>query len=112
MLLKNNGFILAELLLSLSALFMTSLSFTPLLIDLSKQTRQIQIEKQATQFLYEELQGLINNGQPSADHTTIHNGIVYQVSWRNTGITGQKEVCVKVDKKAFLPETEICSLSE
>lgn len=112
MLSKNNGFILAELLLSLSALLLISLFFTPILADLSKQSRQTRIEKQATQFLYEELQGLINNGHPSPDHTTIHNGIEYQIRWRNTEISGQKEVCVKVEKKSFLPETEICGLSE
>jgi len=112
MLWKNNGYVLAELLMSLSIFLMISLFFIPLVIDLNRQSQELQIKKQATEFLYEELQGLLMNRQPSADHTVVVNGIEYKISWRNTGVSGEKEVCVKVEKGHFLPGTEICGISE
>lgn len=110
--LKNDGLILVELLMSLSVLLMICLFFTPLVIDLNKQSKQVQIEKQAVQILYEELQNMVNSGQPPADHVTIHNGIEYQITSADTEKAGQKEVCVKVEKNSFLPGTKVCGLSE
>lgn len=112
MLSKNDGLILVEILLSLSALFMVSLFFTPLLIDLTKQTQQLQREEHAFQYVNDELQALIMNGQPSSDHSTVLNHIEYQITWRDTENDGQKEVCVKVAKNSLLSETKICGLSE
>jgi competence protein ComGE len=112
MLLKNNGFILAELLLSLSALLMICLFFTPILIDLSKQSKKLQIEKQAHQLLFEELQSFIINDQPSQDHSTVQNGIAYQILWSSTDIPEQRKVCVKIDKNSFQPEIELCRFTE
>jgi|SRR4051794_8126778 type II secretory pathway pseudopilin PulG len=110
--LKNDGYILAELLLSLTILLMLSLFFTPLLIDLSAQTRKLQVEKQAYQLLYEELQAFIVNPLSSQNHTTVINGIDYQINLQDTTVAGQKEVCVKIEKNRFNKETNICQLSE
>ncbi len=112
MLLKNNGFIMAELILSLSAMLMICLFFTPLLIDLVKQSNQLQIEKHANQLLFEELHSLIINNQPSQDHSTIHNGIEYQINWSATDIPEQRKVCVKVEKNSFHSEINLCRNSE
>src|SRR5690242_19595137 len=112
MLLKNDGLVLAELLLSLSCLLMLSLFFTPLIIDLNVQTRNLQIEKQAYQLLYDELQTFIVTPLPAQNHTTVINGIEYQIIMRDIANTGQKEVCVKVEKNRFNTEKNICKLSE
>lgn len=112
MLLKNDGLILAELLISLSALLMISLFFIPHLMNLNKQTKLLAAEKQEYQLVYEALQARIINGAPSPNTSIILNGIEYQINWKNTSTDEQKEVCVKVGRNTFLIEKEICVLSE
>lgn len=111
MLLKNDGLVLAELLLSLSSLLMIGLFFTPLLIDLNTQTRNLMVEKQANQFLYEELQTYLVNPLAIQNHSTRMNGIDYQITWRDID-TGKKEVCVKGEDNHFHLEKNICQTSE
>lgn len=109
---KNNGMIVAELLLSLSVFLMIGFFFIPLLMDLSGQTRKLQIENQSYRLLYDELQAFVIDEQPSPDHTSIINGIEYQIFWRDPNLAEQKEVCVKVEKNFFQSETNICLSSE
>ena len=111
MLLKNKGFFLIELLLSLSALIMIFLTFIPLLIDLKNQAWKLEIEQQSYQFLYEELQASIINGQTSPTHSISRNGIEYQISWRDTAVFGLKEVCIKVENPLYFEEKK-CIQSE
>jgi competence protein ComGE len=113
MLLKNDGLILAELLLSLSSLLMVGLFFAPHVTHLNNQAKSLQVEKQAYQYLYEELQALSIEGQPSIGPHITANGVTYQIFMRPSHLIGQKEVCVKVEKNNFVSEeTEICSLLE
>lgn len=109
--LKNDGLILAELLLSLSCLLMLALFFIPMIIDLRVKSLTLQIEKQANQLLYEELNTIIINPLSSSNHSIIMNGIEYQVLVKDT-VSGQKEVCVKVEKNIFHIEENICKSSE
>lgn len=109
--LKNNGFILAELLLSLSALLMICLFFIPLWMDIANQTLKLQIEKYSYQLVNEELQALLINGQPSVNHSISQNGIEYQINWSTADVEPMK-VCVKVEKNFNHPEIKICGLSE
>lgn len=109
--LKNDGVILAELLLSLSALLMICLFFIPLWLDITNQTLKLQIEKNSHQFVYEELQALIINGQPSINHSVIQNGIEYQITSSTTD-ADQTKVCVKVEKNSFHSEIKLCGISE
>jgi competence protein ComGE len=112
MLSKNDGFFLLELLLSLSAWFMISLFFIPLLIEVNSQSLQIEIEKKVTQILYEELQANIINNELLTSYSIAHNGLVYEVNWRDTPSSSQKEVCVKVEKNALSAKTEKCASPE
>lgn len=112
MLLKNNGFFLLELLLSLSIWFMICLFFIPLLIDLKSQSLQLDVDKKANQLLFEELQAnLIDNGIFTS-YSVTHNGLEFKIIWRDTPDISQKEVCVKVEKNAIYAETEICIIPE
>jgi competence protein ComGE len=112
MLWKNDGFFLLELLLSLSALFMLSLFFVPLLMDLANQSQQLMRSKMAKQFLYEELQANLIADQTNASYSIFHNGTEYKIYWIQSTVHGQKEACVKVDEKTVLPSTEICAVPE
>jgi competence protein ComGC len=109
---KNKGFFLLELLLSLSAWFMLCLFFIPLLIDLKIQSQQLEVHKKAEQLLYEELQASIVDGQKYLNYSVSHQGIEYRIEWRDLSLSGQKEVCVKVEKHSFISKTEMCATPE
>lgn len=110
--LKNDGLILAELLLSLSCLLLLGLFFIPLIVDLKAKALTLQIEKQANQLLYEELNTMIINPLSSSNHSIFINGIEYQLLLKDTAVLGQKEVCVKVEKNLFHIQENICKISE
>ncbi|NYE05018.1 hypothetical protein F4694_001767 [Bacillus niacini] len=112
MLWKNDGFFLLELLLSLSAWFMMSMFFMPLLMELSHQSQQLVRDKKAVQFLFEELHSNLTEDRTNSNYSIYDNGTEYKIYWIQSSDIGQKEVCVKVDKTAFLPETEICKVPE
>ncbi|MFB3165949.1 hypothetical protein P5G62_002180 [Neobacillus sp. 179-C4.2 HS] len=112
MLWKNDGFFLLELLLSLSAWFMMSMFFMPLLMELSHQSQQLVRDKKAVQFLFEELHANLTEDRTNSNYSIYHNGTEYKIYWIQSSDIGQKEVCVKVDKTAFLPKTEICKVPE
>lgn len=112
MLRSNNGFFLLELLLSLSALFMICLYFIPLLMDLNQQSLNLEKENKARQLLYEELQAKIRGAQTFTDFSIKENGVEYQIKWRDSGLSGQKEACVSVEPNAILSKTEICGTLE
>lgn len=112
MLRSNKGFFLLELLLSLSALLMLSLFLLPLLMDVRGQKIQLEIEKKARQIMYEELQAKINNNPTFSNYTISHNRVAYNIIWKDSQVTGQKEVCVRVEKNSFLHQTEICGVLE
>jgi competence protein ComGE len=112
MLLKNDGLILAELLLSLSCLLMLSLFFIPLVVEFKVKDRTLQVEKQAYQLLYDELNTFLNNPLSTSNHSIILNGIEYQIFWQEMAASGQMEVCVKVDNNLFHLEESICKTAE
>lgn len=112
MLKSTRGFFLLELLLSLSAWLMLSLFFLPLLIDLREQSLQLELESKARQLMYEELQSKLINNKTFSNYTSILNGVEYQIIWKDTGAGNQKEVCVRIEKKSFVPEIEICGFLE
>jgi hypothetical protein len=91
---------------------MLCLFILPQLIELNKQSLQLQVNKKAEQLLYEELQAKLIDGQSFTNYTILYRGIEYRILWSNLAVTEQKEVCVRVDKNAFLLRTEICAVPE
>ncbi|MEH7356463.1 hypothetical protein V7150_23420 [Neobacillus drentensis] len=112
MLRSNKGFFLLELLLSLSALLMLSLYLLPLLMELRNQSWQLEIENTARKLMYEELQAKLIESQTFNNYSIIRNKVEYQIIWNDSVSAGQKEVCVKVEKNAFLPEFKVCGALE
>ena len=109
---KNDGYFLLELLLSLSALFMLSMFFVPLLIDLANQSQQLIRDKRAKQFLFEELQANLIEDRTNTHYAITLNETEYKIYWRLTSVSGQKEVCVKVEENTLLPSFEDCAIPE
>ncbi|OIK11764.1 hypothetical protein BIV60_17760 [Bacillus sp. MUM 116] len=115
MLKKNNGyngFFLLELLLSLSAWFMMCLFFIPIIVDLNSQSKKLEIDKMAKQLLFQELEAKIIEGKLENNYSVVQAGIKYKISWRDSAISGVKEVCVNVEENAFVSKTEICGMQE
>jgi hypothetical protein len=91
---------------------MLCLFILPQLIELNKQSLQLQVNKKAEQLLYEELQAKLIDGQAFTNYTILYRGIEYKILWSDLTVTGQKEVCVQVDKNAFIQQTKLCAVSE
>lgn len=106
---KNNGFFLLELLLSLTAWFLLCLILIPLLTDLSRQSKQLEVEKKAHQLLYEELEEKLNSAPIFTNYSIIYRGIEYKISWNDVP-SPQKELCVYVDNPIAV--TKICAIPE
>jgi len=81
-------------------------------MELRDQSRQVEIENTARVLMYEELQAKLIESQSFKNYTIIRNKVEYKIIWNDSGTAGQKEVCVKVEKNAFLPEYKICGVLE
>lgn len=110
MLLKNDGFFLLELLLSLSVWIMIGLFFVPLLMDLKNQSQELEIYIKANQFLYEELHATLSVDHVESSYSVLDKGREYQIEWRDGG--GEKEVCVSVMEGFSQQKTETCATPE
>ncbi|MED3624658.1 competence type IV pilus minor pilin ComGE [Neobacillus thermocopriae] len=111
MLQSNKGFFLLELLLSLSIIFMISLYFIPLWINLKEQSKKLEIENKLRQIVYEQLQAKIMDDQLPQNYRINENGVEFYVYWREA--SGLMEVCVRVENHPPYPVTkEICGLLE
>jgi competence protein ComGE len=99
MLRKNNGYFLVEQLLSLYTLLLICTFFLPLFMDITDQAQQLQLEKQATQLLYEELNTKVRGDEVFSNHSVNVRGTSYYIYWNISGDALKKEVCVKVEDK-------------
>ena len=112
MLRSNKGYFLLELLLSLSTMLMICLFLLPLLMEVREQLRKVEIAKTAQRLMYEELKARIIDGRTFSNYTIRENNIDYNIIWKNPNQTGQREVCVRVEKNAVYPEATICGIFE
>lgn len=108
----KQGYFLLELLASLAAWLMLCLFIVPLLIDLNNQSLQLEVQNKAEQLLYEELQAKVMDAMDYNNYSLFHHGIEYKINWKDQATSGQKEVCVKVEKQAYIQETEMCAVPE
>lgn len=84
----------------------------PLLIDLANQSQQYIRDKRAKQFLFEELQANLIEDRLDTQYAITLNGTEYKIYWRLTSVSGQKEVCVKIEENTLLPSFEDCTIPE
>jgi hypothetical protein len=111
MLSNNKGFFLLELLLSLSAWFMLGMFFFPLLVDLSNQSLQLEVDKMAKKLLFNELHANLIDNQAFSSYTLVQNGVEYKLHWRESEVPNQKEVCVEIEKK-YHTKSVLCAKPE
>lgn len=96
---KTSGYFLIELLLSLSTLLMIAMFFVPIAFQLSQQLQQIQVQKQANQLLYEELEAYLAGNHAMVNHSVLLQSREYIITWQGNEVLASLEVCVYVEKK-------------
>lgn len=107
MLRKNEGFFLAELLLSLSAWLLATGVLLPLVFTLTNQSYQLQLENVATHILYDELTKMNAENSVADNKSVSRNGVIYEIEWRASTM----EVCVTFDG-AGREKNEKCKIFE
>lgn len=88
--LRNDGFYMAELILSLAGWLLIAGILMPFIMQVKKQTIQIQQRVEALHLLSESIQTVLIERPESINRTVEKNGIVYQVVWLGEG----SEVCI------------------
>lgn len=111
MLLKNDGFFMAELLLSLSAWLIATSVLLPLTLVVIGQSVQLSQEADATYLLYDRLQQMKFQPEPLANSSIEKAGTNFVITTNRKNSGSNVEVCVEFD--GFLrKETSICALAE
>lgn len=108
---KNNGFFLAEVLLSLSAWLVIASIIFPLIIRAVNQSEQLHQEYEGTKLLYETLIKARKDGVlPNIDEIII-NRTVYQIGYELDEGHAKMEVCVQYED-LFQKTYKKCELYE
>ncbi|MBB6444904.1 hypothetical protein [Bacillus benzoevorans] len=88
--LKNDGFYMAELMLSLAGWLLIAGFIVPYILQVKKQTIQVYEQEEAFHLLYESIQTVLIEHPERINNTVVKGGILYEVMWQEGG----KEVCV------------------
>lgn len=95
--LKNEGFFLAELLLSLSAWLMAACVLLPLSISLITQSIDLRREADALYLLYDRLQEMKIRTEPIGTESINRNGTLFTIRASDHSPESLVEVCVDFD---------------
>lgn len=92
---RNDGFLMAELLLSLSAWLIIAGVFFPLVMRAVDQSRQVEQDFAGTLLLYEALQKAVIEEQPPPDRVVKKGNTVYELFSKEG--SAQTEVCLRYE---------------
>lgn len=95
MLKRNEGYFLAELLLSLSTWILITCALLPLISLVWKQAYQLTLDNMAIHLLYDELEREIDEGITPGNRIVQLNGANFEISWNEE--MPSFEVCVKYE---------------
>ncbi|WP_436372901.1 phosphatase [Cytobacillus sp. BC1816] len=99
---RNEGFFLAELLLSLSGILLAAGIMFPLVIKAIEHSEEVKQDYKSTQLLYESLQQAASEGHYPEGKTIIKNQTVYEIfPIENQGFM---EVCIRYENVRDRPE--------
>ncbi|MGJ7921350.1 hypothetical protein [Neobacillus sp. LXY-4] len=93
MLRRNEGYFLAEMLLSLTAWLLVTGFLLPMVMVVSKQAELLRLQNTALHLLYDELELLVDEGDSIKDKSLLLNGTTYEIRWSEE--MSQKKVCVE-----------------
>jgi competence protein ComGE len=94
MLQKNEGYFLADMLLSLAAFMMASTFLLPYVVYVMSQTIEVRNDAGATQVLFDELMYIKITGTESSRTTIIKNDVLYHVAVDKNDNKPSWEVCI------------------
>ncbi|RSD27423.1 hypothetical protein [Mesobacillus subterraneus] len=99
MLRKNDGYFLAEMILSLAAFVMAVSILLPLAIHVKDQMAQTRKVSEASHILFDELMHLKITGVATGKGDVYLNGTVYQIVISKSNEDGEssREVCVQYE---------------
>ncbi|MCQ6273717.1 hypothetical protein JMM81_01835 [Bacillus sp. V3B] len=95
--LKNNGFYMAELLLSLSGWMLIACILVPMFIQLNKQSIQLQERSDALHILYEYLQTIVVENSDREDTIITRGNKQYEIVWQEAAVDGKTEVVISYE---------------
>lgn len=88
--LRNDGFYMAELMLSLAGWLLIAGFLVPYILQVKKQTIQVHERAEAFHLLAESMQTVLIEHPERVNNTVVKDGISYVVMWQEGG----KEVCI------------------
>jgi competence protein ComGE len=107
---KDEGFFLADMLLSLAAFVMAAAILLPMAIFVIGQTIDLRKDEEASTILYDELMYLKIAGEDSGRNLIILNGTHYEVTVSKNGEDAHWEVCVQYESAR--QHNQKCSITE
>lgn len=94
---KNDGFFLAELLVTLSAWLVIASVLFPLIMQAVNHSLQVRQEFFANKILYESLIDAKKKAVDPATETIVAHQTVYEIFQNGNGETANMEVCIKYE---------------
>ncbi|MGA9227102.1 MAG: hypothetical protein WB217_12235 [Mesobacillus sp.] len=94
MLQKNEGYFLAEMVLSLAAFVMAASIILPFALMVISQTEQQREDVTATHVLFDELMYIKITGAESGRGSVIGDGVLFDVAVHKDNLSTSWEVCV------------------
>lgn len=94
MLLKNKGFYMAELLVSLTGWILIAGIIVPMLMQVILQNKSLQQKANALHIFYEYVQtAMINDGEKE-NYSEIRDATLYEIKWLDDSVAGLQEVYI------------------
>lgn len=94
---RNDGFFLAELLITLSAWLVIASVFFPLIIQAVNQSLLVKQEFLAAEILYESLIDAKKNAVYPPIETIVVDQTVFEIFQKGNGESANMEVCIKYE---------------
>ena len=100
---KNDGFYMAELMLSLAGWLLIAGLFVPYFIHIKKQTIQVEEQSVAYHLLYETMQTVLIEHSEEVNSTVVKDGTTYEIIWQE----GEREMCIRYED-VFKQNNQLC----
>lgn len=101
--LKNDGFYMAELMLSLAGWLLIAGLFVPYFNHVKKQTIQVEEQSVAYHLLYETMQTVLIEHSGGINRTVVKDGTTYEIIWQE----GAREMCIRYED-VFEQNHQLC----
>lgn len=95
--LKNNGYFLCDLLISLSGWILIASVIVPMMIGLNKQSVELKEKSDAVHILYEYMQTVVVENPERTNFSVTKNDKEYEVVWQGKKDGVKSEVSIRYE---------------